>query len=123
MVVEGGGEDSVEVDGAGAGSVVVVVVVELEGVGSEDVEVDVDPPEEVVALSDIHHPPLSDIQWYPEGQEPLLDPPPDDEEVDVLPLSDWRQVQALESKYHPDPQLDAETLAHPDDEEVVLPEE
>lgn len=69
----------VEVEGAGVGSddgggVDVVVVVEV------DVDVEVDPPLEVVEPllpSDIHQPPLSLIQWYPDGQEPeevLVDP-------------------------------------------------
>ena len=42
-----------------------MVVVEVEGVGSVEVDVEVedDPPEELPdPLSDIHHPPLSDIQ-------------------------------------------------------------
>ncbi|OGE18930.1 hypothetical protein A2874_03795 [Candidatus Daviesbacteria bacterium RIFCSPHIGHO2_01_FULL_43_17] len=63
--VEGGGEDSVEVEVEGGGEDSVVVVVEVEGVGSVEVDVEVedDPPEELPdPLSDIHHPPLSDIQ-------------------------------------------------------------
>lgn len=68
----------VDVDGAGAGAGsevvvvvvgvdVVVVVVDVVGV---DVLVLVEPL--LVAPSDIHHPPLSGIQWYPPGQDPLL---------------------------------------------------
>lgn len=60
VVVVGGGVDSVDVDGAGADSVVGggVEVVVFVVVG---VDVVVDPPLEL-APSDIHHPPLSDIQ-------------------------------------------------------------
>lgn len=109
-VVGAGSEDGGGVD----------VVVEGAGVGSDDgggvdvvVVVEVDPPPEVVvplAPSDIHQPPLSLIQWYPEGQEPEEVPEevvvPEDPEDDV----DCLQVQAAESKYQPLPQLDAETL-------------
>lgn len=55
--------------GAGAG--------ELDGAGDEEGAGagEVLLPPLLAAPSDIHHPPLSDIQWYPPGQEP-------DEEVD-----------------------------------------
>ena len=70
------------------------------GAGSE-VEVLPLPP---VAPSDMHHPPLSDIQWYPDGQEPpLVVPPPPDvgvvppvDEDELVPVE--RQVQAAESQ-------------------------
>ena len=84
----GGGVESVVVGG---------------GVGLDSVEVEVDVPLPLppVAPSDMHQPPLSDIQWYPDGQEPLVLPPP---EVEVVPVEedelvpDERQVQAEESQ-------------------------
>lgn len=54
---------------------------------------------EPLAPSDMHHPPLSDIQWYPDGHEPVE---PDEVGVEVPvevedePLE--RQVQAEESQ-------------------------
>ena len=51
----------VVVVGGGVDSVVVVVVVDVDEGVYVEVEVLVEPPEPL-ALSDMHHPPLSDIQ-------------------------------------------------------------
>lgn len=64
---DGGGElvsVAVAVDGAGAVVVAVVFVVEVDGGGVYvEVEVLVEPLEPLLAApSDMHHPPLSDIQ-------------------------------------------------------------
>lgn len=79
-------------DGAGAGS--------LDGGGVDSVDVDVVgvdvvvgppfEPLELLAPSDMHQPPLSPIQWYPLGQDPLLVPPPlvFPPEVPVVVVSD-----------------------------------
>lgn len=83
----------------GAGVDVVVVVVDV------DVEVEPPPP----PPSDMHHPPLSDIQWYPDGHEPEdvdVEPPDVDVEPPVpveVDVEDVLQEQEPQSN-QPDPQ-------------------
>lgn len=74
----GAGEDSVEVDGAAVGEGVLLL-----------------PDDELLELeSDIQYPPLSDIQWDPDGQDPL------DEEVEEVDVLDPEAPSAM---HHPAP--------------------